>query len=476
MKILLVKPSSKFKTIVPRPPLGLAYIAAYIEEKSKHETKIIDMYTHDMSQDSLLSEIQRFLPELIGFSAMTPWINIVGALAKSIKETFGQEICLAVGGPHPSTIPIQTLEENPHLDIAVSGEGEETMLELSNVIDNGEDISSVNGIAYRNQGAVNLNPPRSLIKNIDDIPYPAWNKLDMSAYLSFDYLFNKKAFPIITSRGCTGQCTFCDAHGVWTKRVRLRSAENIVNEMLTLKIYGVNHISFWDDNFLMSAQRIERICKILESNNPKMTWECLGRVDRVNKGLLGQMKKAGCTYVAYGIESGSQEILDYVKKNITLKQIRAAVKATKEAGLRAGGFFMVGFPTETEEQVKKTVEFVKELNLDWASGLSMLVPYPGTEIYKQMKAEGLILREEWDDYYTSESNIKTRHIDSIRLLELKTKYDKEIASYMYKKELLHHLKNLDKTALRFIKNPPSFIKAASRLITEYAKVRQEVRP
>lgn len=501
MKILLVKPSIRFKTTVPKPSLGLAYIAAYLEKKSNHETKIIDMYSHEMSLDSILSEIQVFSPGMIGFSAATPQINIVGNIAKTIKENIGKDICLTVGGPHPSTVPERTLIENPYLDIAVFGEGEETMFELSNALDNGESLSSVAGIAYRDQGKIKINSSRPIIKNIDDIPFPAWHKLDMNLYLNFNFLFNKKVFPIITSRGCTNRCTFCDTHGVWLGKLRMRSAKNIVDEMSALNAtYGVNHIDIYDDNFTINKQRAELICNEIENRDLRITWNCNGRVDRVNKEMLERMKKAGCIYISYGIESGSQEILDFTRKNITLEQIRSAVKLTKESGLRVGGYFMMGFPPETEEHIKKTVELIKELDLDWVSELSILVPYPGTEIYNDMKREGLIIREDWDNYYIvllnqipiksdiksppkdggisndpfpggvpMESNIKTRYIDNRQLLQIKIKYDKEISSYMYKKVLLQHLKRLDKTAAKFIKNPVSFIRSAYRMASDVSK-------
>lgn len=477
MKILLIASPSGYKNTIPKPPLGLAYIASYLEKKSAHETKIVDMYSHGASIDSLLNEIKAFSPEIVGFSAVTPQINIAGNIAKAIKESIGEDICLVVGGPHSSTVPERTLAENPYLDIAVFGEGEETMLELSNALDRGGSLSSVAGIAYRNDGTIKLNPPRLLIKNIDDIPFPAWHKLDMNIYLNFNYLFNKRAFPIITSRGCTGKCTFCDAQGVWSGKLRMRSAKNIVDEISALKLnYGVNHFVIVDDNFTINRSRAELICNELEHRNINVSWECNGRVDRVNKEMLDMMKKAGCIYIAYGIESGSQEILDYTRKNITLEQIRSAVKLTKESGMRVGGFLMMGFPPETEEHIRKTIDFAKELDLDWVSELSMLVPYPGTEIYREMKHAGLLIREDWDKYYKGfsneipvESDIKTRYIDNKRLIQIKINYDKEIASYMYRKILLKHLKRLDKTAVNFIKNPFSFIKTAYRTASEWSK-------
>ncbi len=477
MKILLVAPPSGYKTVIPKPPLGLAYIAAYLEKNSSHDVKIIDMYSSRMPRETLLDEVRAFSPGIVGFSSVTPQINIVGSLAKTIKETCNKEIRLVAGGPHPSTAPERTLAENPSLDVAVFGEGEGTMLDLASVLDTGNSLSQVAGIAYRENGSIKINPNRLLIENIDDIPFPAWHKLDMKQYLDFNYLFNKKAFPIITSRGCTGRCTFCDAQGVWSGRLRMRSAGNIVDEICAIKsTYGVNHIVILDDNFTINKKRAELICSEIEKRDLKISWECNGRVDRVNREMLDMMRKAGCIYIAYGIESGSQEILDYTRKNITLEQIRTAVKATKESGMRVGGFFMMGFPPETEEHIKSTVDFIKELNLDWVSELSILVPYPGTEIYKEMKSEGLLIREDWDKYYKAfsnevpvESDIKTRYIDNIKLLHLKVKYDMEIASYMYRKIMFQHLKRLDRTAVSFVRNPVSFIKTAFRTVSGWSK-------
>ena len=425
MKILLVAPPSGYKTVMPKPPLGLAYIAAYLEKNSSHDVKIIDMYSSGMSQDTLLSEIKSFSPGIVGFSSVTPQINIVGGFAKTIKETCDKDICLIVGGPHPSTVPERTLAENPSLDVAVFGEGEDTMLELCNSLDTMKSLSTVAGIAYRENSSIKINQKRHLIGNIDDIPFPAWHKLDMKQYLDYNYLFNKKAFPIITSRGCTGRCTFCDAQGVWSGRLRMRSAGNIADEISALRsTYGVNHIVILDDNFTINGKRAELICSEIQKRDMKISWECNGRVDRVNREMLDMMRKAGCIYIAYGIESGSQEILDYTGKNITLEQIRTAVKATKESGMRVGGFFMMGFPPETEEHIKSTVDFIKELNLDWVSELSILVPYPGTEIYKEMKSERLLIREDWDKYYKAFSNEQGMHKYALKQVIIVTMHTK----------------------------------------------------
>lgn len=477
MKVLLVAPPARHRNTIPKPPLGLAYIAAYLEKKSRLETKILDMYSHGMSVNSLLNEVSDFSPDIIGFSAATPQINIVGSLARTIKEDFGRDLYVIVGGPHASTVPKKTLRENPHIDIAVFGEGEETMAELSETIDT-HNFLSVAGIAYRNGGSIKINKHRPLIKNIEDIPFPAWHKLDMNRYLNFNYMFDKKAFPIITARGCMGKCIFCDAKGVWSRRLRMRSAGNIVDEMEALKsVYGVNHIIVLDDTFTTNKSRIELVCNEIRRRNLKITWECNGRVDRINREMLDGMKKAGCIYMAYGIESGSQEILDYTKKNITMEQIKSAVKHTKESGIRAGGFFMMGFPPEKVEHIKKTINFIKELDLDWVSELSILVPYPGTEIYGEMQREGLIIKEEWDTYYKAfsnkvpgESNIKTRYIGSSELLKLKIKYDREISSYMYKKIIKRHLLELNATFSSFIHNPGSFLKSSSRLFLEVFRI------
>lgn len=469
MKVLLVAPAIEGAyTGVPVPPLGVAYIASSLEGDG-HSVKIVDMDALRLKIDDLLAITGEYKPDSVGFSVLTPFYKTVCVFASKIKKLF--DIPIFIGGAHPSGLPEGSLQECPNIDIAVIGEGEETVRELISAIDEGRGLHETKGIAYREGDKIVRNPPRELIEDIDSVPFPAWHLLPMERYLNSGFKFNKKSFSLITSRGCPYKCTYCDSHQIWKRKLRYRSPENILMEIRELKEkYGVSHIILQDDTFTASKSRVADLCDRMIKEAPGIVWDCKGRVDRVDFEVLKKMRDAGCTYISYGLESGSQEILDYVKKGITIDQIRRAVKLTKHAGIEVGGFWMMGFPPEDRRHIDMTVELLKELNLGWNSGLSILVPYPGTDIYADMKKEGLVLNENWDYYFKVppsliEPPIRTRHLSSRELFEIKRKKDREIMQSTYKAVIMKHVLRLDKTALSFLANPGDFLKSLRRFVS-----------
>jgi len=476
MKVLLIYPKTEKQAPVdPRPPLGLAYIASSLELDG-HDVMIEDMYSMRTTMDQLTSNAKKFNPDIVGISAITPYITSANEIAKQIKEHF--DVPIIVGGPHPSSLPENTLRDYPSFDIAVRGEGEETMRELVNSLEGESKLSHVKGITYR-EGKIVSNPDRSLIENIDDIPFPAWHLLKMDSYfrLTARVLTDKNGFSIITSRGCPGRCKFCDSHVVWTRRYRARSPTNVVDEIEQLyDKYDVGFMMFWDDTFIVDKRRAIEICNQIIGRGIDIKWECLGRVNLVNKEVLAKMKEAGCNTIYYGIESGSQEVLDYINKGITLEQAKNAIKITKKAGIRTSAYFMIGFPSETEEDIRKTIEFNKRLPLDEHDTFSILTPFPGTELHKIMKDEGLLLNEDWDMYYNRRADevlppIRTRHLSSEELLRLKKEGDQEVIELNRTNSLRYFLLRPHKLIIRFMRDPASVMDGATWLIkTKFAKL------
>lgn len=478
MKTLLVFPT--VENAPPgsaKPPLGLMYIAAYLE-KFKHEVKIIDMYVHGLSLNDLLKEIEEFKPKVIAFSVLTIYMPAVQRFSKTIKEKY-PDVKIVVGHVHPSALPIRTLNEVPEIDFVAVGEGEYiTKMLLDELSKNKPNLENVKGLAFRKQGKVILNPPMDRIENIDDIPFPAWHLVDMEKYLSG--LSSLKTFSIMTSRGCPAMCTYCDQDAIWKRQIRLRSPEKVIEEIKILKEkYGMESFIIQDDTFTINKERIKKLCKMLIDQNLNMPWEAKGRVNLVDLETLKAMKKAGCELIIYGIESGSQKILNSVKKGINLEQARNAIKWTKEAGIGTGTFWMMGFPEETEEDIKKTFQFAKELNTDFMSTFAVLVPFPGSAIYSEMKKDGLILNENWDSYWkvfeTGERqlpSIRTKYISQKRLFELKNQYDYKMEEIKRNQFILRHLKRIPDILKNFMKNPLGFSKRAARYFKTYFLVKK----
>lgn len=474
MNVVLIQPGNyKSKPVEIKPSLGLAYLAASLELDG-HKVKVLDIYGSQKSIEEMLLELKQFKPDLCGFTVVTPSVHSVSDLSSHIKENF--DIPIVVGGPHPSAIPDRTLNDFPNLDIAVFGEGEQTVRELVNTLEGTGDLSLVKGISYRNKGNIVKNDPRPLIGDLDSIPFPAWHLLDMDKYHELskkNMAINGNIFSIITSRGCPSRCTFCDTHTIWTRKCRERSPDNVVDEIETLyKKYDVKYLFFWDDTFVINKERAIEVCDQIIDRDIRIKWECHGRVNFVDEKVLTKMKEAGCHSMGYGIESGSQETLNYIKKGITLEQAKRAIEITKKVGLETNAFWMIGFPNEKEEDIRKTIELNKSLPLDVHDTFSLLTPFPGTDLYKDMKKEGLILHEDWSSYFNRRADdikpfIKTRYLSGEELFRLQRRANKEIRVFNYNAGLKKLMMRPDKFLIKLVKNPDKFIRAIKKVSNFY---------
>ena len=374
-------------------PNGLCWLAA-CTRKAGYKTEIIDAHAMNISNDELTDLILEKSPKYLGISANT--INIYSAadLAKRIKN-LNPKIKIIVGGPHITAVPIETLERFPEIDIGVIGEGEITIVDLLNTLENGKDLKNVKGIVYRKDKNIILTERREFIKNLDQLPFPAFDLLpDIKKYYRPPAwsLHRKTSALLITSRGCPFQCTFCD-RAVFGNIARAHSAEYVMKMIRELYYkYGVRHLRLNEDNLLLFKDRLKKICKAIIKEKLKLTWSCFARADCVDLELLKLMKKAGCWQISYGIESGEQKILDVEKKNITLEQIEKAVRLTKKVGIRVVGFNMIGHPLETIESMKKTIDFNKRIKVDDFK-TEFLTPFPGTELYYTAEKYGVLDRD-----------------------------------------------------------------------------------
>lgn len=371
-------------------PLGLATLAAITRNKG-FKTEIIDSAALSLSYEKTADEILRRLPRYVGITATTIAIHNAAKLAQELKKRH-RDTFIIIGGPHISSIPEDTLERFPQFDAGVIGEGDITIIEMLNALKENSDLKKVKGIIIRTNGSIERTPPRELLSDLDSLPLPAWDLLpDLTQYYrpAANSFYQLPSSGLVTSRGCPGKCTFCD-RTVSGHKLRMHSAEYLIKMVKHLYFhYGVRDIIFHDDNFIAFRKRLYEFCEMLKEGHLKLSWSCTARVDMVTPELLKMMKQAGCWQIAYGIESGSQEILDFLKKGITLNQIRDALKFTRHAGIMNRGYFMIGVPTETIQTIRKTIDFLLELKLD-DFHMSMYTPHPGTEISKSIDKYGTL--------------------------------------------------------------------------------------
>lgn len=373
--MMLINPS--WNTKYPQFPLGLASIAAVLE-KNDFQTKILDANALQLSEHDIIKKAEN--SDIIGITAMTPIINSVIRLVKGIKEN-NPDATIIMGGPHATILSEKLLSNIPEVDIVVKGEGEHTIVELCNVLKTGKNLESVRGIIYRKNNLIKSNHSRPQIEDLDSLPYLAYHLLPLNKYKLHPP--HGKEYPLmamLTSRGCPYDCIFC-SKSIFGSNLRCQSPERMVSEIEYLKDhFKVKEIAFYDDIFILDKKRITKFTKELENKNLDIIWTCESRVNLVNKEILQKMKNAGCYMIAYGIESGNQTILNNLRKNITINQIKSAIETTNKIGIQSTGYFMLGSPGETPETIRQTIDFAKSLPLDYVQ-FSVTIPFPGSDLY-----------------------------------------------------------------------------------------------
>lgn len=362
------------------PTLGILQLAA-VTRQAGHPTVLLDAAALDLGRNAFLERLVAAAPDLLGLSATTLSIGHAARIAEEAKRLLPQ-LRVVVGGPHVSAVPVETMERFAIFDYAVIGEGEETLLDLLLALSGEKTLAAVPGIAWRDEAGVKLNPRRSFLRNLDALPRPAWDLLEGFPQRFSPPVFKTRKLPaasLVTSRGCPNQCIFCD-RSVFGASCHAFSADYVVTMMVELyEKFGVREFSFEDDTFITFKQRLVEICQRLIELKLDISWSCLGRVNHVTAENLRLMRRAGCWQISFGVESGSQTILETIHKKVTLEQISRALQMSRDAGLLNKGFFIVGHPGETRETLRMTRDFALNNALDDIS-VTMLTPFPGTEL------------------------------------------------------------------------------------------------
>ena len=407
MKILLINPPTSFDQIYGdwdlssldtySPPLGILYIAGFIREH-QHEPYVLDLEALKWDMDKVFNFINALNPDFIGITSMT--INFMNAqkIATFIKGKFSS-IPIALGGPHITAAPLETMINYSCFDFGIFGEGEITFFKLIEKYNNYESLKEIRGIIWRDDNnKIVINEERPVIENLDTLPFPAWDLLQgFPDHYPLSILESKRlpAASIMTSRGCPNHCTFCD-NKIFGTKVRHFSADysiRMINHLITN--YGIKDLMILDDNFLLNRKKLFYICDYLIDKKIDLTWYCMGHANTMTKDKLIKIKEAGCWFIELGIESGNDIILMNIRKNTTKADIANAVRLAKQVGLKVKGNFIFGFPGDTIETLKESTNFALKIKIDFFQQ-NFLTVWPGCEIYNQINQDNNIF-----EYYDS---------------------------------------------------------------------------
>ncbi len=404
MNVLLINPPRKNEIIGNNPsiieeergynpPLGLLYIAGYLEKYAKHNITVIDSQVEKLDYSSLESRVRSIRPDIVGITAMTmTMIDVIKTV--DIVKSLDSNIKVILGGPHVHLFPEETIDLKG-VDYLVLGEGEVTFKELLDSVNDKSRLRDIPGLVFKDNGKIINTGVRPLIKNIDEVPFPARH---MVSYKKYTSLLSKGNIvtTIFTSRGCPYKCTFCDRPHLG-KMFRARSPENVVQELEECVKMGIDNFLFYDDTFSVNKKRVIDICKEIIKRKLNIDWDIRTRVDNVNEEMLRLMKKAGCNGIHYGIETGSEKILKVLDKGITIEQANRIFELTRKYRIPTLAYFMIGNPTETIDDINTTFKVMKMLKPDYVH-LTILTPFPGTKIYFDGLKSGIIKKDYWREF------------------------------------------------------------------------------
>lgn len=403
-KILLISPDyfrdvygkSKQRAVLPRgiPILGLACIASPLV-KSGYDVSILDLNLYDNPKDALHTRLREYKPDVIGLTATTAVAHKIVSIAALAKNVI-PSVTIVAGGPHPTALPADLLKRS-HIDIVVLGEGEKVF----QLIAEGKSLKDIPSIYYKDNGSVTQSDIQksAVIEEMDSLEFPAYFLYDINKYTASKIFARRSPLAFMeTSRGCYSHCVYCNKniHGY---KLRQKSPKRVVDEMEYLLKLGFKEIHIIDDVFTADMKRAYEVCEEILRRGLKFPWYPRGgiRVDRVNGELLGIMKRSGCYRIPFGIESGSQRVIDVIKKKITLRQAEDAVRLSKAAGLEVECYFMIGLPTETERDILSSIAFARKLDPHYVK-FAITLPFPGTEMFDEMVKSNRIKSFRWEDY------------------------------------------------------------------------------
>ena len=427
MKIVFINPPfTKYSGVEGHggrvAPLNLGYLASYVREKKpSFKIDILDCEALALSYDQTKKYLDSFNPDVVAITMTTPAYEHVVHVADITKD-LNKKISVIVGGPHPTALPEETLTEKS-IDFAIIGEGEITLLELLEYIERSDtSYAQIKGLAYKDaSGEIKKNEKRELIQNLDSLPFPAKDILPVNNY----YLPATKRITggvstnMVTSRGCPFNCTFCMAKTVWGRQTRFRSIKNVVDEIEdVIKKYNVMDFTFHDEFFTANRSRVLEFCNEIKKRKINIKWFCQARCGTVDEEMLKIMKDTGCEKIGFGFESGDEGVLKLMQKSNNLAKAKESADLCKRVGIKVVGAFIIGYPGETKETIKKTIKFAKEINPDTAA-FFIAIPYPGTELFRLAMEKNYIKKPiNWKEFAPLSNQMPPMQIPNITPNEL----------------------------------------------------------
>jgi len=418
--VLLIKPRHNEFIGHAFPPLGAMCLASYIRRHADIDVRIIHMTPWPMSYGELDYRIRSYRPDLVGISAMTFESKGLHRAAGLVKA-WRPEVPVIVGGPHATTYTERVLAD-PNVDVAAIGEGEVTFDELIGAIRQGKPLRGVPGIAYRDNGEITYTAPREQIADLDALPMAAWDLIPIRRYKHF-YRFSRTGTRdygvLFTSRGCPYRCVYC--HRIFGKKFRARSAPNVFEEIRTLYTrYAIREFEVIDDVFNLDRSRLEDICdRIIRSGmRIRLTFPNGVRGDLLNEELIKKLRRAGTRFMTFAVETASPRLQELIGKNIDLDKIKQNIELALKQGIFCQGFFMLGFPTETEHEMRMTVDFALASDLH-AAQFFVVNAYEGTPLARWAAQIGKPVIKDFDRTYLTRDFDNLTDVPDARFLQLR---------------------------------------------------------
>jgi anaerobic magnesium-protoporphyrin IX monomethyl ester cyclase len=404
MNVLLIHPPDRhlIRTNVPAfvdeetgcyPPIGLLYVAAAMLEQKAHQVTILDAKAEGLDEEAVGERIRAVRPDLIGIQTLTFSLRDSLGMARAAKAV-SCDIKVVLGGPHTWIFPDETIAFD-EVDFLVMGEGEQTFVKLVNTLDRGGTLREIAGLVFKDKGQVVKTPQRPLITDLDALPYPPREMLKINRYRTV-LAKHSPITTMITTRGCPYRCIFCDRPHLG-KKFRARSPESVIGEMEECKRLGIGEIFMYDDTFTIDRARVLAICDLIRRRKLDIGWDIRAHLNTVDEEMLRQLRRAGCIRIHYGVESGNPDILKVLQKDLDLARVKEIFSFTRKLGIQTLGYFMIGNPTETIEQINETIQFAKALDADFVH-FSVTTPFPATQLYRLGLERGILARDYWREY------------------------------------------------------------------------------
>ena len=446
LRVLFIQPPAVLEggllKHIKYPPLGLASIAGYVRSKG-YIVDLYDAYSLSGTVKTIIDRTRSFKADVVAISSTTALIDNTFKTAEAIKK-HDKRIKVVVGGPHATADPAHCLS-NQNVDAALIGEGDMSLHKTLQAFQNNESLDNIMGVAFRDKEEKIITSNPFLIKNIDELPFPAYDLLPLDEYKS-PYSTRKPFTSMCRTRGCSYVCTYCEIPQIYKRTFRIQSPERTIKEVdYLVNEFGIKEIAFKDPIFTLDRNNVMKFCDLLIKRNYTLIWSANSRVDNITQEMCLKMKEAGCESLTFGLESGDQQILNNLKKHATIQQARQAISYAKKAKIKVVANFMVGNPGETNESINKTIKFMKEIGPDYVN-IAFTTALPGTELWNQAEENNWIRYKDYASVNYEDLQMNATNISDEELRKLLNKMYRKF--YFRPRYILKRAKKLSLPEIR----------------------------